>query len=180
MKHLYLLLVLTLSFCFVIQAQTDKKQDQQEQSTQKEKKKTWFQSMKKGSLEPREEKKAEVTIFGSIKGYTFNYVSCIGDPTTGKVIFTFSYSYNGLPQQTINFPAGGSAKDKKGEKFITKCEGAQKRTTTPNSVETVQFSLNHVSETITEFDIISTSVNTTSGNTVLEFRNVVINWGLQK
>lgn len=181
MKNLYLLLAIIFLTSFAVNAQTQKnknknsnKKEQKKEDSKKEK--TWFESLKQGSVAPREEKKAEVIIFGSIKGYTFNYVSCIGDPELNQIKFTLSFSYTKLPQQEISFPKGGAARDKNEEKYITINDILQKRTTPPNTLEEVSFYMNHVPKDLAQFEMVSFTVNATAGHTVLEFWNVPIIW----
>lgn len=181
MKHLYLFLAVTIFGSFILNAQSQKSKNQkkhqqeQKQENSKEQKK-WFDSFKTENEEPIEEKKDEMVIYGSLKGYTFNYVSCIGDPDKGQIKFTLSFSYTKLPQQEIAFPKGGAARDKNGEKYITINDILQKRNTSPNTLEEVSFYMNHVPKGLEKFELVSFTVNTTSGHTVLEFWNVPIDW----
>lgn len=148
--------------------------------TIKVRQRNWFDSWKKDrKLPPIEEKSNELKIyFDPLNGFEFNFVSCVGDPETGKVLFTFSYTYSSRNVQEINMPTGAKAKDINGELYLaTHCQGGQKRSSVSKKPDMVVLCMNYVPSSLKEFISVATSFNTSkSGNTVIEFTNIPIKW----
>jgi hypothetical protein len=125
---------------------------------------------------------------GFIPGFSFDFVSCTGNPQTGKVYLAFIYKHHLAPQE-ISMPFGNNAYavDIYGNRYESGPFNGQYRKTQAGVTEKVILEIRGVPAWVGEFQIVFQSfvaytidVSNSRRETDLKFRYIPIQWETQE